>query len=163
MYKRSINIVLIVLLTYMLSGCGRSHSENDKDSFYTVSRAWSFIRFPLIKPYQGFHMFNYKTWDITLVPQDNIEYIRAGNVIELSVIDSVIYAVCGDSTGFNDTCFVKAAWHIIIPKNKKEKSFLTESDFNQYIKNNKLPSPQWIKPETAWEEFNKEKKLPWIK
>ena len=133
------------------------------DDFYTTSRAFDFIRFPLIKPYQVMNIpHQNEQWDITMVPQNGMEDIRAGNVVKLSVVDSVIFAVCGDSTIYKDH-WVKAAWFIIIPRQKKEESFLSEVDFNRYIKANKLPIPQWIEPARVWNEFDTSNKLPWLK
>jgi hypothetical protein len=157
-------IIIPTLLALLLTSCrgqGEPKNGNQKqvDEFYTVTGGWDWIRVPLLKPYEVKKIdpnIETNTWYIAYGKIDN-----AINVKSVSVIDSIIYAYCCDST-LLDYKYVKSAWFIFDTKQDIKQGFPSEAEFNQYINDNKYPVPQWHDIDSLSKALGNGGKVPWI-
>ncbi|ATL49379.1 hypothetical protein COR50_20575 [Chitinophaga caeni] len=150
----------------LLTSCWRQ-SDNGQakdqqkqvDKFYTETGGWDWIRVPLIKPYEAKKIdpkLESSNWYISYGKIDN-----AINVKDVSVIDSIIYAYCGDST-LLDYKYIKAAWFIFDVKKNIKQGFSSESEFDNYLQSNNYPKPHWQDIDSISEMLGNGGQVPWM-
>jgi len=157
-------IVIFMLSFTLLCGCGNNTKSSDKnekrqEGFYNIKGGWDWISVPLLKPYEVKKIdpeIESSQWAVTFerIP-------GATNVKSVTVDDSIIYLLCGDSTLF-DYQYVKAAWFVIDTKKQIEKGFANELEFRKYLQENKYPTPNWNNIDSLSEALSEGNQVPWI-
>jgi hypothetical protein len=153
-------IILGLSLIVLLSCWQKGQNESNRDDFYTNRGGWDYARLPLVQPYEAMNTApqDVGEWNITF--HTELKNNAATNVKSVSIIDSVIFIQCGDSTLFKYQ-YVKSAWYIIGLKKKIEKGFLNEDELKTYISQNNLPTPKWYTMDSLAQIFSNDRKLPW--
>ena len=104
MVKRAIvKLIILCLLLFNFQNCGsRNLNKEQEDSFYVELGGWDYKRIPLIKPYEIINVNPEidKSWTINLSVSSKLRQGQIGNLKKVSVTDSIIYAVSGDSSIF---------------------------------------------------------------
>lgn len=166
-------IILMTLLLALFYGCWNNSNNNKKkqDDFYTITGGWDWVRVPLLKPYEvkkADPEIKTNSWGVEF-----FNTLGTYNVKCVDVQDSVIYILSGKVDEKNDSALVNlrnvpTGWYVIDTREKTEKGFavekgfMSESEFNAYIKENKYPTPQWLNVDSLSNALAKGKKLPWF-
>lgn len=165
-------IIIQALLALFLTSCwGKSELKNDNkkqvDEFYTITGGWDWIRVPLLKPYEAKKIdpeIETNTWTIKF-----FNSLGPFSIKRIDVKDSIVYLLCGKMENENkeDSTLVNlrnvpTGWFAIDVRTKSEKGFSNETEFNEYILQNKYPLPEWHDIDSLSRELANGGKVPWI-
>jgi hypothetical protein len=165
-FRRSFYFSLIgIWLGLFLSACNVIAYMNE-DPFYTDGGDFDLARFPLIKPYEAKRLVDFDDgWWISfqLPPEErNIGYGSIPNVTKIAVENEIILAYTPNTKLHPKTGEVYLHWFVIIPKEKIETGFEKENDFQDYIQQYGIESPNWLDPTDLFHQFDLTWCLDWI-
>jgi hypothetical protein len=163
-FRRFLYFSLIgIWLGLFLSACNVIAYLNE-DSFYTDGGDFDLARFPLIKPYEVERLSDDDAgWWIgfQLPPEErNIDYGGIRNVSKIAIEDEIILAYTPYTNPTVNRVYFH--WFVIIPKEKIETGFEKESDFQDYIQQHDIESPNWLDPTDLFHKFDLTWCLDWI-
>lgn len=158
---------LVFLITY-LSAC---NSVNDRDAqkerqsdddFYTDRGGFAtFLRVPLIKPYEA-QKISKDVWRIHLRITADILALAIDNVKEINVVDSCILVHSNGGTPIKHVNY-NEAWFVIIPAQNIEKAFTEKEDFLDYLTTQNISASKLYNVDRAYDRFYETRKVDWQK
>lgn len=163
MKKRKVTIaIMYAFIATILLGCMNKIEKQNPDSFYENISGYDWMRIPLIKPYEikTNPQDSIRRWDMAFV-----KLLGTYNVKKVDIKDSIIYILSGNigdgGNTFVNRTIAPTGWFIIDTKVNKEKGFVNEKDFNDYVINHSYPRPSWMCIDSLANVIIKKNKLPW--
>jgi hypothetical protein len=157
-------IQLSFIIIFLLAGCDpRGCNLVSLPNFYGYISREDLIRIPLIQPYELLTLSNLDTHPIDTTDERTVSwelrFKHPGmdwiNTTDFNVVNGIIYGNGKRSRAAPNDYFV------IIPAEKIEKIFETETEWNDYLKNKGIDSRILLRPWPLFEKFEKDLVLPW--
>ena len=158
----------IILVTLYLAGCNPRFQHEDQ--FYNDSGEFTYLRFPLIKPYYMDRLDGKSPWVMSSLslwaPPPNATYLYRSlrDVRNLSVKNGVImvYSPYVDEQVDQSIREKYFHWFVVVPDKNIEVGFENEGAFLEYIQQFGIQQPDWLEPNDIYKEFAQTGCLDWI-
>ncbi|GAB1472090.1 hypothetical protein MASR2M66_29680 [Chloroflexota bacterium] len=157
---------MVVLFVICIYGC-KPIEYIQRDPFYKYGNGSNYLRFPLIKPYDAIYLDDGFGWRILLsgnILESNMYYYNQINDIsKISVINKLIIVNSAYTQDIEEDIGEKQYyWFVLLPTQKTEQGFETESDLLSYLQMQGVLSVTWDTPDQIMEEFESTLCLDWI-
>jgi hypothetical protein len=141
--------------------------HHNSEPFYSNYSDGDAIRFPLLKPYEAVKADEQVGWTINLPisPYENgiPNYLDIYHPEKVSVKNDVIMVYTTYKPIDILTLGEKVLyWFVLLPDEKKEIGFDSETDFLAFIQKYGIDSPEWQDMDSVFQQFYKTGCLEWI-
>jgi len=168
--KMKIKIGLFTIIVSLMIGC--SEIEVPKENFYAYAGDFGESRFPLIKPFYMF--FSTRDWavieDYFYGNNSGNAYHYSGDISDVQLIKAFDNLFLFRSYGEWGNLFPNGEWHmecwfIIDIENKIEEGYIDYKTFSDTLQSRyqiTIDTLSWRTPESYYEDFRKERFMPWF-